>query len=54
MIDDDKCGAVGGMKLAGETAALGRNLPQCQFVEHKYHMTCPRIELGQPRWEAGD
>jgi superfamily II RNA helicase len=26
-------------ELAGETEALGENLPQCHVVQHKYHMT---------------
>jgi hypothetical protein len=39
MIDDDECEAVGGMRMAGEAEVLGENLPQCQFVYHKSHMT---------------
>jgi hypothetical protein len=26
-------------ELAGETEALGEDLPQCHFVHHKFHMT---------------
>jgi hypothetical protein len=38
MIDDDECGAVGGMRLAGETEILGKNLPHYHFVLHKSHI----------------
>jgi hypothetical protein len=41
-------------ELAGETEVLGGNLPQCHFIYLKSHMTCPGIEPGPPRWEAGD
>jgi hypothetical protein len=37
--------------LAGETEALGQNLPQCRFVHHKPHML-PVREPGPQGWEA--
>jgi hypothetical protein len=39
MTDDDECGAIGGMRIGGETEVLGENLPQCHFVHQKSHMT---------------
>jgi hypothetical protein len=33
-------------RLAGETEALGENLPQCYFVHHKPHMRCPDANPG--------
>jgi hypothetical protein len=41
-------------ELAGDTEVLAENLPQCHSVYHKSHMTCPGLEDGQLRWEAGD
>jgi hypothetical protein len=33
--------------LAGETEALGENLPQCRFVHHKPHMLCSDANPGR-------
>jgi hypothetical protein len=41
-------------RLAGETEVLGENLPQRQFVHHKFHMARPGFEPEPLRWEAGD
>jgi hypothetical protein len=32
----------------------GKNLSQCHFVHHKFHMDSPGIEPGPPWLEAGD
>jgi hypothetical protein len=40
MIDEDDCGAIGGMKLE----VLGENLHQRHFVHHKSHMTRPGLK----------
>jgi hypothetical protein len=36
-------------ELAGETEVLGENLPRCDFLRYKSHMSWPRIEPGPPR-----
>jgi hypothetical protein len=38
MIDDDECGAAGGMNDKA-IEELGETLPQCGFVHHKSDMT---------------
>jgi hypothetical protein len=37
----------------GKPKYSGKNLSQCHFVHHKYHMDWPGIEPEPPRWEAG-
>jgi hypothetical protein len=37
MMDDDLCGATGGM-FSRETEVLGENLPQHRFIHRKFHM----------------
>jgi hypothetical protein len=39
MIDDDECGAVGGMRIGRETEVLGENVLRWHYVHHKSHMT---------------
>jgi hypothetical protein len=39
MIDNSDCGAVGGMKIGRGNRSTRKNLPQCHFVHHKFHMT---------------
>jgi hypothetical protein len=38
MMDDDQCGAIGGMS-ASETAILAEILPKDHFIHHKTHIT---------------
>jgi hypothetical protein len=39
MIDDDECGAVGGMRISRENRSTRKNLPLCHFVHHKFYIT---------------
>jgi hypothetical protein len=39
MIDDDECGAVGGMRIGRETEVIGDSLLQYYFARHVYHIT---------------
>jgi hypothetical protein len=50
----DPGGTVSGIKIGRGTGVLGENLPQCQFVHHKFYMTWPGLEPRLPRWIAGD
>jgi hypothetical protein len=54
MINEDDCGAIGGMKIGRETEVLGEILPHRHFVHNKSHMTRPGLEPGPPRWGASD
>lgn len=46
------------MMMSGAVSRIGRRNqstrrkePQCQFVHHKSHMTCPGFEPWPPRWK---
>jgi hypothetical protein len=54
LIDKGDCGAIGGMKMAGETEVLGKNLAQHHFVHHKSHMIRLGLEPWPPLWEVCD
>jgi hypothetical protein len=53
IMDDDECGAVGGMP-GRETKVLSENLPQYHLVHHKFHITRPWLKPRPPRWESHD
>jgi hypothetical protein len=36
-------------ELVWKIEVLEKNLPQCHFLHHNYHMTRPEIEPG-PQW----
>jgi hypothetical protein len=50
----NKHGVAGGIKIGGETEALGENLHQCHFLHQTSHRTQPGIKLRLLQWEACD
>jgi hypothetical protein len=48
MIDEDDCGAIGGMKIGRGNRSTRRKPAQRHFVHHKSHITRPGLE----RWVA--
>jgi hypothetical protein len=44
IIDEDDCGAIGGMKIGRGNQVLRKNLPQRHFVHQKSHMIRPGLE----------
>jgi hypothetical protein len=50
--DDDECEAVGETGIGkGNRSSLG-DLPRCDFIYDKSHMTSTELEPGPPRWKA--
>jgi hypothetical protein len=52
MMDDDECGAVGGIIISTGIRGTHKNLPQNHLANHKSQLTSPGIEPGRPQWEA--
>jgi hypothetical protein len=52
MIDDGDCGAIGGMEIGKGNRNCRRQPAPAPFIDNKFHMTSPGLELGPPRWEA--
>jgi hypothetical protein len=49
---DDEYGTVGGMITGGgnrSTYVLGENLPQCNFVDHEFHLNWSELESRPPQ-----
>jgi hypothetical protein len=47
--------SIGGKLLTGNKPKYQggkKNLCQCHFVYHKFHLDCPGVLPGRPRWEA--
>jgi hypothetical protein len=54
MMDDDECGAVGGMSGREKPTYSEKTCPQCHVVYHKSHITSPGLERRPPLLEVGD
>jgi hypothetical protein len=56
MIDDDECGAAGGMRIGrgNQSAVLGENIPWCQFAHRNSNMTWRGLEPKPLLGEASD
>jgi hypothetical protein len=49
-IINDKCGAIGGMRIGRGNRSTRRKPAQCHFVHHKSHMTWPGLQLQPPQY----
>jgi hypothetical protein len=42
------------MRIGGGGDVFRENLPHCQYVHHKFHVTWSGIETRPPLWEASE